>query len=327
MSVAPESIEIPVEGMTCNHCVGTVRRALESVPGVRSAAVDLEAKRAEVEPEPGASLDLGRLRAAVEAVGYRVPDGAVVATDAPPANLVTIGAPTTEPEPEPEPAPTTEPRPEEWNLAIGGMHCASCVARVESALGTVPGVKEARVNLATERASLLVDPDTVREEQLAEAVARAGYSAHRAELDPSHGAESLRRERAEHAAYWGRRLAVGVALTIPLAILGLGPMLGLFGHAAWIGWAMFALATPIQVYLGIPFYVGAWKRLKQGTTNMDTLIAIGSTTAYGYSLYELLGGSAHLAHFFMDGVTAGIVASVITMLIVICGVLVGRSSK
>src|SRR5690606_6254724 len=96
---------------------------------------------------------------------------------------------------------------------------------VESALSSVPGVKEARANLATERASILVDPATVREDQLAQAVARAGYSARRAEYDPSAGAEALRSERAEQAAYWRNRLIVGVVLTIPLAILGLGPML------------------------------------------------------------------------------------------------------
>ncbi len=194
------------------------------------------------------------------------------------------------------------------------MHCASCVARVESALGTVPGVKEARVNLATERASLLVDPQTIREEQLAEVVARAGYSARRAEYDPMQGAESLRNERAEHVAFWRNRLIVGIALTVPLAILGLGPMLipALFGHAAWIGWAMLVLATPLQLYLGAPFYLGAWQRLKQASSNMDTLIALGSSTAFAYSLYDLLAGSSHghLSHFFMD---AGIILTLITL--------------
>src|SRR5690349_19467827 len=85
---------------------------------------------------------------------------------------------------------------EEWNLAVSGMHCASCVARVEGALAGVPGVREARVNLATERASVVVDPARVDEGQLAEAVARAGYAARRAELEPGAGAEALRRERA-----------------------------------------------------------------------------------------------------------------------------------
>ncbi len=417
MSATPETIEIPVAGMTCDHCVGTVRRALEGVPGVRSAMVDLQARRAEVTLDPDSPPDRSRLKTAIEAAGYSVPDDGKASSSQPetqtwdldvegmscsscvqhvekalsgvlgvreahvdlnqkrasvvvdpdvvreealtaavaeagysarrrdpgtaangPAafqtpspSLVTIGlAPTPQPTetalwPETSPEPPA-PRPgetppaspsapaadEEWNLAIGGMHCASCVARVEGALASVPGVKEARVNLATERASVILDPGRVREELLAEAVAKAGYSARRAEIDASQGAEALRRERAEQVSYWRNRLVVGIALTIPLAILGLGPMLapGLFGHGAWIGWAMFALATPLQVYLGGPYLVGAWQRLKQGSSNMDTLIALGSFSAYSYSLYHLLAGHAHQAHFFMD---AGIILTLITL--------------
>ncbi len=168
------------------------------------------------------------------------------------------------------------------------------------------------MNLATERASLFLDPKTVREDQLAEAVARAGYSARRAETDLAGGAEALRKERAETVGVWRRRLIVGVMLVLPLVILGLGPMVlpGVFGAGAWIGWAMFALATPVQIYLGGPYLKGAWDRLRQGSTNMDTLIALGSTTAYGYSLYHLLTGHTHQAHFFMD---AGIILTLITL--------------
>src|SRR5205814_1299869 len=134
--------------------------------------------------------------------------------------------------PHPNPLPGGEGT-EEWDLAIGGMHCASCVARVEGALAGVRGVDEARVNLATERARVVVDPSLVDEARLAEAVAKAGYKAKRAELDPTAGAEALRRERAEQVSYWRRRLIVGIALTIPLIILGYGPMLArsAFGHA------------------------------------------------------------------------------------------------
>lgn len=323
MTAVRQTLTLPVSGMTCGHCVATVRGALEGVPGVEEARVDLESGRAEVAFAPGAEPDPERLRAAVEAVGYAAPQapGAPPAPAAPPTGLVGIGLP-----PTPAPAPDEPPdaTPEDWDLAITGMHCASCVARVESALATVPGVEEARVNLATERARVRVDPAVVREEQLAEAVARAGYAARRAEADPSAGAESLRRERAEHVAYWRRRLLVGVALTVPLAILGLGPMLlpHVFGHAPWTGWAMFALATPLQVYLGAPFYRGAWLRLKQGSTNMDTLIALGSTTAYAYSLFNLLSGGSHgpTPHSLMDGASSSVAAAVITALVVACSV-------
>ncbi len=144
---------------------------------------------------------------------------------------------------------------EEWNLAIGGMHCASCVARVENALKSVPGVADARVNLATERAGVVVDPDRVSESELAAAVSAAGYRARRDELKPGEGAESLRRERAEGVAYWRTRLIVGVALTIPLIVLGYAPLLFHLDHASTaIGWTMFALAVGAPGLPGRPLH-------------------------------------------------------------------------
>jgi Cu+-exporting ATPase len=191
------------------------------------------------------------------------------------------------------------------------MHCASCVARVENALKSVPGVTDARVNLATERAGVVVDPWRVTESDLARAVEAAGYKARRDELVPGEGAESLRRERAEGVAHWRGRLIVGVALTIPLVILGYAPLLFHIPHASVaIGWSMFALAAVLQVYLGGPYIRGAWERLKQRSANMDTLIALGTSTAFGYSLVRLLAGHAHDAHSFMD---AGIILTLITL--------------
>jgi Cu+-exporting ATPase len=305
MATAPEVVTVPVSGMTCDHCVGTVRNALEAVPGVRSAEVDLAAGRARVTVEPGQG-DPTRLKAAIQAAGYSVPTNGE-AHSAPPSNPVTLGPP-------PSPSPGTRPASsrDEWELAIGGMHCASCVARVEGALAKVPGVEEARVNLATERASVVVDPGKVAPEALAEAVARAGYSARRAEADPAEGAAALRRERAEQVASWRRRLVVGIVLTAPLVVLGYSPMLSTAGvwHAPWIGWVMLALAAPLQVYLGGPYLKGAWDRLRQGSSNMDTLIALGTSTAFGYSLWQLLTGHVHQAHYFMD---AGIILTLITL--------------
>ena len=292
----PETLTLPVAGMTCQNCVGTVRRAIEGVPGVQSAHVTLHPGQAEVSVEPG-RVDPDQLKAAIASAGYSVPEAR---QPAPVPQLVAIGPI----------SPETSP-PEEWNLAIGGMHCGSCVARVENALKSVPGVTDARVNLATERAGVVVDPNRVKESDLASAVAAAGYSARRDELKPGQGADSLRRERAEGVAHWRGRLVVGVALTIPLILLGYAPLLFHVGHASTaIGWTMFALASVLQVYLGGPYILGAWRRLKQRSSNMDTLIALGTTTAFGYSLAGLLAGHAHDAHSFMD---AGIILTLITL--------------
>ncbi|HEU5115543.1 MAG TPA: copper ion binding protein, partial [Isosphaeraceae bacterium] len=162
MSTETPMRTIPVSGMTCGHCVKTVTQALEAVPGVREARVDLEGERAEVDFEPGSEVGVEPLRQAVREAGYEVPqlDG-----EAPiaPARLVTIGGgrpvqakspvnvvsigelkPSEEPATlatvgevtgETDSASEESSEGEEWELAVGGMHCASCVARVEKALG------------------------------------------------------------------------------------------------------------------------------------------------------------------------------------------------
>ncbi|WP_435019177.1 heavy metal translocating P-type ATPase [Tundrisphaera sp. TA3] len=304
MGATETRVEIPVAGMTCGHCVETVRRAIEAVPGVRSAEVDLANHRAIISAD-GDDVPRGRIESAIVAAGYSVPSGAPA-----PPKLVTIGlAPPRNPDPIPAPAP---PSPEEWNLAIGGMHCASCVGRVEAALQGVPGVAEARVNLATERAGVRVDPARVTEAQLAEAVKRAGYQARRAELVIGEGAETLRRERAEQVGLWRRRLIVGVVGTVPLIVLGYLPMAypPARAYLTAIGWTMFALAAIVQAVLGGPYLRGAWERLRQGSSNMDTLIALGTSTAFGFGVVRLIDGHAHDAHSFMD---AGIILTLITL--------------
>ncbi len=307
MATLSQVLRFPVSGMTCGHCVATVRKALEAVPGVRSAEVDLASGQASVELEP-ASGDISQLVAAVESAGYKVPRDDLspteVVPDVPPSAPREVKAESILPPPK-----KVEDSTEEWNLAIGGMHCASCVGRVEDALANVPGVRRARVNLATERAGVVVDPAVLDEAKLAAAVLAAGYSARREEYDPVVGSGALRRDRARHIIYWRNRLVFGVILTIPLVILGYAPVHAM-GLRTPVGWIMLPLATALQVYLGGPYLIGAWNRLKQKSSNMDTLIALGTSTAYAFSLYQLLFGAPHQAHFFMD---AGIILTLITL--------------
>ncbi|MDQ1081227.1 heavy metal translocating P-type ATPase [Pseudoroseomonas cervicalis] len=172
-------------------------------------------------------------------------------------------------------------------LGIGGMTCASCAGRVERALARVPGVLEARVNLASERAHLRVlaglDPAL-----LADAVERAGYHATSAEADEAAEeaahATAQRRERLE--------LALAFALTAPFLI----GMLGMAFGRHWMppGWLQALLAAPLQVWLGARFYRAGWSALRARTGNMDLLVAIGTSAAYGLSLVMLLQGQEHL---------------------------------
>ncbi len=203
----------------------------------------------------GAGLDAAALAAAVEAAGY-----AAGATDV--------------------------------ALDITGMTCASCVGRVERALRAVPGVTAASVNLATERASVtvLADPadagaTAAFAARLIAAVEAAGYTA-RPHADGTPVAEAtpgLRRET--------RHLLIAIALSLPLV----APMLGMpFGiHSMLPGWAQWALATPVQVWLGARFYRAGWRALRAGTGNMDLLVALGTSAAYGLSVWHLLQPAPH----------------------------------
>lgn len=175
----------------------------------------------------------------------------------------------------------------EITLDISGMSCAACVARVERAIRKVPGVAEVSVNLATERAT--VAARDVPADALVQAVARAGYEAapvaDRAQAPP--GDERPADDRAERL-----RVVAGAVLAVPLV----APMLLMpFGvHAMLPGWVQLLLAAPVQFWLGARFYAGAWRALRDGAANMDVLVALGTTAAFGLSVWNLITGGGHL---------------------------------
>ncbi len=173
-------------------------------------------------------------------------------------------------------------------LQIGGMTCASCSSRVEKALSRVPGVVSAEVNLATERAEITVAKG-VPVSTLIAAVDDAGYSA----SEPSHAHTA----HGTAASWWP--IAVSAALSLPLIL----PMLGLLAGRHWMldGWLQFALATPVQFWLGARFYRAGWSALRAGAGNMDLLVALGTSAAYGLSVYELLfRGDAGTGHLYFE---------------------------
>ncbi|HEU4844699.1 MAG TPA: heavy metal translocating P-type ATPase [Burkholderiaceae bacterium] len=179
----------------------------------------------------------------------------------------------------------------EYTLAIGGMTCASCAGRVEKALSAVPGVLSATVNLATERASVTVAGDEADVARLAAAVVKAGYEASAADAPGAPAAAS--RQLPEP---W--QIAISAAFTIPL----LAPMVAnLFGvHLMLPGWLQWALATPVQFWIGARFYRAAWKALLARTGNMDLLVALGTSAAYGLSLYLWLTGPGGMMNLYFE---------------------------
>ena len=240
------SLSVPIEGMTCASCSARVERALQRVPGVRQASVNLASESAAVElSSPVAAQALAQ---AVEKAGYTVPRN-------------------------------------EAELRIDGMTCASCVARVEKALKSVPGVLQASVNLATSTALVTRLGGSAPMPALLAAVQRAGYEA--TEVVGDAAAEPPRRS---HDPGW--KVALAFALAAPLVLPMVGDLLGRHWMlpAAW----QFVLATPVQFWLGARFYRAGWKALRAGSGNMDLLVALGTSAAYGLSLVLWAQGDAHL---------------------------------
>ena len=250
---------LPVAGMTCASCVGRVERALRAVPGVEEAAVNLATERAEV--RAGAAVPREALVRAIEDAGYEVP-----APAAPSA-----------------PAGTVE-------LAVEGMTCASCVGRVERALRAVPGVEEAAVNLATERATVRGAADPAA---LLAAVADAGYEA-RVPVAQAREAEAdaqAARKEAEYAAL-RRDLVLAAALAVPVTVLAMGAhlipaldrlVMGTVGMGgSWL--IQWALTTAILAGPGLRFFRKGLPALWRLAPDMNSLVAVGTGAAYLYSL-------------------------------------------
>ncbi len=186
-------------------------------------------------------------------------------------------------------------------LQIEGMTCATCALRVEKALRAVPGVREASVNLATEKAIVQGD-ESLTLAALTAAVEKAGYGATLPDKPIATGPH--------HGSRGGRTVVASVLLTLPLV----APM---FLHVLGIPWMLpalpqLALATAVQFLIGWTFYRGAWSALRSGTGNMDLLVAVGTSAAYGLSLYLMLrhgSGAAHQLYFEAS-------AAVITLVLV-----------
>jgi Cu+-exporting ATPase len=261
--MALKQVTLPISGMTCASCVVHVEHGLKEVEGVQNATVNLANERATVQFDP-TKTNIDQMVAAVRDVGYDV----VV---------------------------------DKITLPIGGMTCASCVMHVENGLKQVPGVLNVNVNLATERATVEMIPGAVTIADLKRAVEETGYEV----LDLGEQTDELvDRERElreqERQREW-RDLMIGIVFTLPLFVLVmthdlLAVGLGMHGTLPWFlksptfDWIAFALATPVQFYVGRSYHRGAWKSLRAGAPNMDLLISLGTNAAYWYSVIVVLAG-------------------------------------
>ncbi len=240
---------MPVGGMTCASCVEHTRKALAALDGVYDAQVNLATERADIEYDP-AVLDANDLVAAIESAGYQV-------------------------------------MTEKLTVPVGGMTCASCVEHVEKALRELSGVVTASVNLATEKATVQYAAGVTTRPDIRAAIEGAGYQVlEEAGGDEAPDADAETRLRQRRYRSLQLKVLVGAVLSVPILI-------GSFGWLGDVGflsnpYVLWALATPVQFWVGGDFYRGALAAARHRTTNMNTLVAVGSSAAYFYSVAAVL---------------------------------------
>jgi len=246
-----QKITFPISGMTCANCAANIERTVRKMPGVNEANVNFATEHASVSFDPKL-IGLDDLTIKIREVGYDV-------------------------------------TPTSIEFPVTGMTCVNCAMNIEKSLKRkVPGVIRASVNFATERVHVDYIPAITTPDDMLAAIEDAGFGA----ILPDESAEDAEMAaRKAEIRDQTRKLIVGAVFTLPLFLLSMGRdfgLLGLWSHAVWMNWLFLALATPVQFYTGLDYYIGGWKSLKNLSANMDVLVAMGSSVAYLYSLALLI---------------------------------------
>ncbi|URN92605.1 MAG: heavy metal translocating P-type ATPase [Candidatus Pristimantibacillus lignocellulolyticus] len=250
---------LQLTGMTCAACANRIEKGLNKLEGVSEANVNFALERASVSFDP-AITSIAKMEESIHKLGYGVSK-------------------------------------EEVELELVGMTCAACALKIEKTLNKLPGISHATVNFAIESAHVEYNPLEISVTDMQKRVEKLGYKAvpKQEQGDPAERRQQeINRQK--------RTLIVSAMLSLPL----LWAMVSHFSFTSWIWlpdlfmnpWFQLALSTPVQFYIGRQFYIGAYKALRNGSANMDVLVALGTSAAYFYSLYltikwAIAGGSAH----------------------------------
>jgi len=263
-----KQLNVPVLGMTCANCVAAVERNAKKVDGVNDAVVNFASEKLLLSYDP-AVAEPQVIVDQIHRAGYEIPTSTI-------------------------------------EMPLVGMTCTNCASNIERALDKVDGVLDVSVNYASEKATITFIVGVTSRAELSSAVRRAGYEVVEAGDDEDlYDAEA--EARAREIRHQEKRLLVGVIFTAPLLFLSMARDFGLLGawsHANWVNWLFLALATPVQFYVGRDYYIGAYKSLRNGSANMDVLVALGSSAAYFYSIAVLialtLGSTALGTHVYFE---------------------------
>jgi Cu+-exporting ATPase len=278
-----KKVELPITGMSCASCVARIEKGLSAMSGIVDARVNFATEKATITFDPS-RVQMGDFVATIRDLGY-------------------------------------EAGIDKVTLPIHGMSCASCVKKVEESLSRLEGVVRASVNFATERATVQYIPGTVSGEDFRKAVKDAGYEVLEAERV---GKEDIvDRERVAREAEYKklkRKFITGLILVIPIFLLGHWKTLALsslFDLSREVNFYLqLMFQTPIQFWVGWQFYVGAWKTAKHKSADMNTLIAVGTSAAYAYSVMAtffpwLFAAKGLMAEVYFD--TAGAIIVLILL--------------
>jgi len=276
---ANQTVTLPIGGMSCASCAARIEKGLRNLSGIKEANVNLATEKAVVTYDPQVLNEEGLIRT-IEDLGYKVP--------------------------------LPENKSEKMVISVGGMTCAACVRKVEKALAALDGVSEASVNLATEKATVLYRPGLLEKADFRKVIEDLGYEVRGfdeilADRERQARAEEIRRQK--------RKFVFSACLTAA-AFIGSFP--------EWFPWwpkvlreptTLFILTTPVQFWAGWQFYRGFWSALKHRTSDMNTLIAVGTSAAYVYSTVVTFFPGVFRAYGLKLGVYYDTAAMIITLIL------------
>ena len=276
---ANQTVTLPIGGMSCASCAARIEKGLRNLSGIKEANVNLATEKAVVTYDPQVLNEEGLIRT-IEDLGYKVP--------------------------------LPENKSEKMVISVGGMTCAACVRKVEKALAALDGVSEASVNLATEKATVLYQPGLLEKADFRKVIEDLGYEVRGfdeilADRERQARAEEIRRQK--------RKFVFSACLTAA-AFIGSFP--------EWFPWwpkvlrepiTLFILTTPVQFWAGWQFYRGFWSALKHRTSDMNTLIAVGTSAAYVYSTVVTFFPGVFRAYGLELGVYYDTAAMIITLIL------------
>ncbi|MGB0750049.1 MAG: heavy metal translocating P-type ATPase [Magnetospiraceae bacterium] len=254
-------ITLPIEGMTCATCAGRIEKVVGRLPGVQSITVNLATEEASVSLAPTGDTQTADVVGAIRKAGFDVP-------------------------------------PRVIDLSVTGMTCATCSGRIEKVLGRLPGVAEAVVNLADESARVSVESGSQSAADIVAAIEKAGFGA-----TVRQGGKGEREAEETAADQRARRdfqvFLISALLSLPLVV----PMFLMPFGVHWMppGWVQLILATPVQFWAGARFYKAAWGAVKSKEGNMDLLVVLGTTAAYGLSIVLMLAPALGDGHLYFEG--------------------------